>query len=139
MKVITFLLLCATFVTPAFTQEIRHVKAVTIPDSIAYCMFFQAASFNPHELLGPVGLAPADERAAINVIATFESEFRAHGDAFDAGHETRGQFLAKRDFLVAAARSQLSATLSRPGLARFDAFVQNEKTRMHIQPKASDN
>ena len=113
-KTIIFLLAGMLLLASSSLAENRHLPAssrTTISEDMGFAMILQAMSIN-ERVLQAVQLSAPDERAAVGVIADFETHFRELSDALDNGQLTRREFCEARDHLTEAARANLRVKLS---------------------------
>jgi hypothetical protein len=124
-----------------------------IPDTAAYrSVFLMQSHFDTAEmaarseqLQGNIGLSASDHQLYLQTLKTFRQQYEilinthnafvdaktASATIADLQQEVSGtrQAISR---LVEATRAQLAAGLSKPGVAKLDAFVQSEKTHMVV-------
>lgn len=122
------LLLAALLMIPTLLANTPNAQ--DIPTPVAYELVLTDAARNPTALVDNVGLTGKDWVTATAIIVAFNFDKRAHVDALNAQHETFEQFRQRCDELVAAARAQLRAKLTKAGMAKFDSYVDREKSHM---------
>jgi len=128
----------------------------SIPDSVAYRLFFDANT-QPDQptaaqvqrqraKLARTGLSQPDRDALNAEISKFHAAYttlagqykQAVAAAINTGAPLdRAGFVAKRESLIQSTRNNLKAELTADGAARLDAFIQQEKARMKIVTSAA--
>lgn len=143
MKTLTALTLCLAFAPSSKAQEIRHIPAPivdkSVPRGIGACFALRTLAQNRAALLG-IGLPAEDQATLESVVATFSREFRKLSGSFDCQiHDP--EFVARRDALLAEARTELNSGLTPIGKTLFQAFVISEVQQIvvHETPVPIDN
>ncbi len=127
------------------------VNPELIPDNTAYRLYFVMTSrpttptdsqkYHQHLQLAKVRLTDADEQVAVNILATFYTQYQSLIATYNAtataalarGEEPNVNALrSQRDQLVQSTHDTLQNALSSTGWSLLDAFVQHEKTKMKI-------
>ena len=125
-----------------------------IPDSDAYRLYLVAVSEMPNPTaeqrnrqlahLGKIGLADNDHQSLVAVLSAFNVQYAGLIARYNASAEAAlrvgatadiKSFLVERDDLVQGTRDRLRNLLTPQGMARLDARVQNEKTKMRVAAK----
>jgi hypothetical protein len=131
-----------------------RVHPELIPDLTAYRLVLIAISKPPdptndqikHQQaqLSKIGLQELDERGLISILANFNAEYRNLIRTWNeqaTAANARGQradlnyFRLERDQLVQSTHDAIKSNLSANGWARFDAYVQHEKTHMKVSAR----
>jgi hypothetical protein len=122
-----------------------------VPDLVAYRLVLLAVS-KPSNLtdqqnkrqapqLSKINLREPDQKGVISILENFYSEYhnliQTYNEAATAAN-ARGErsdisyLLLERDQLVQSTHDKLKNSISTDGWARFDAYVQHEKSQMKI-------
>jgi hypothetical protein len=143
MRTLAALTLTLAFVLSVSAQEIRHIPAPVVdkpvPRGIAACYTLRTLTENHAALVG-IGLSPTDQATLEGVVAAFARDFRKLTSSFDC-QIPDPEFAARRDALLAEARTELNSGLTPIGKTLFQAFVisQIQQIVVHENPVPTDN
>lgn len=146
----------------SFAQTATHIDGQQhpelIPDNAAYrSVFLMQSHFETAEavtrseqLHGNIRLSAADHQLYDEILKSFHQQYEilisTHNAFVDANIASATAADLRKELsdtrqaisrLVEATRAQLSAGLSREGLATLDAFVQSEKTHMVVGTRSA--